>query len=80
MRYLIALVLSTLLIGTASAGQCPALVSEIDQKLETAQLDPETEQNVKSLRDEGERLHEQGDHSESVRTLKEALEMIRVAS
>ena len=31
----------------------------------------------KALRDEGEKLHQEGSHAESVETLEEALEMLK---
>ncbi|MBD3655645.1 MULTISPECIES: hypothetical protein [Marinobacter] len=80
MRYLAALVITLFMAGTAMASQCPSLVGKIDQQLQSAQLDSETEANIKALRDEGEALHNQGKHAESVKVLKEALEKLDAAS
>lgn len=80
MRYLAALVITLFLTGTAIASQCPSLVSKIDQQLQSAQLDSETEASIKALRDEGEALHNQGKHAESVKVLKEAMEKLDAAS
>ncbi|MDX1458554.1 MAG: hypothetical protein R3276_13275 [Marinobacter sp.] len=77
MRVLMALGLTILLAGTALAGQCPTLVQQIDTQLETAQLDDNTKQQVMTLRNEGEALHQQGKHGESVQTLNQALELIK---
>lgn len=73
MRYLAAFLFAMFFAGAALAGQCPSLVSQIDQQLQTAQLDSETEASVKALRDQGESLHKQGKHAESVKVLREAM-------
>lgn len=73
MRYIAALLITVFFAGTALAGQCPSLVSQIDQQLQSAQLDSEAEASIKALRDRGESLHSQGKHAESVKVLKEAL-------
>ncbi|MEQ9547596.1 MAG: tetratricopeptide repeat protein [Marinobacter sp.] len=76
MRYLAALLCGLFLAGTVAASQCPSLVAKVDSKLESMQqLDSETTNNIKALRDQGQTLHEQGNHDESVRVLKEALSM-----
>lgn len=77
MRILMALGLTILLAGTALAGQCPTLVQQIDTQLETAQLDDTMKQQVMTLRNEGETLHQQGKHGESVQILNQALELIK---
>lgn len=68
----------------AWASTCPALVHEIDQILaakpevdEETIVDEETNKSVKQLRDEGQRLHEQGKHGESVDTLRKALDLLK---
>lgn len=76
MRYLMALLVAVFFAGSALAGQCPSLVGEIDDRLKTAQLDSETVAKVKKLRDQGESLHSQGKHDESVRVLRQALDEI----
>ncbi|EON92473.1 hypothetical protein MARLIPOL_06969 [Marinobacter lipolyticus SM19] len=75
MRYIAALLFGLFLAGTVAASQCPALVAKVDSQLESAQLDSATASNIKALRDQGQTLHEQGKHGESVRVLKEALSM-----
>ncbi|MGF2734662.1 hypothetical protein [Marinobacter sp. DUT-1] len=80
MRYLAALLLTVFFAGSALAGQCPSLVSQIDQQLQSAQLDSETEASIRALRDQGESLHNQGKHSESVKVLREALDKLDTMS
>ncbi|MCG7199796.1 hypothetical protein MD273_08680 [Marinobacter pelagius] len=80
MRYIAALLFAMFFAGAAVAGQCPALMSQIDQQLQTAQLDSETEASVKALRDQGESLHKQGKHAESVKVLREAMQKMESAS
>ena len=80
MRYLAALLITVFLAGTALAGQCPSLVSQIDQQLQSAQLDGEAEASIKALRDQGESLHSQGKHAESVKVLKKAIKKLDAMS
>ncbi|MAZ05173.1 MAG: hypothetical protein CME81_02020 [Halomonas sp.] len=80
MRYLAALLTTVFLAGTALAGQCPSLVSQIDQQLQSAQLDSKTEASIKALRDQGESLHSQGKHAESVKVLKKAIKKLDAMS
>jgi hypothetical protein len=68
----------------AWAHDCPNLMNEIDEILEsTPTLDEETivdeemRKSVKELRTEGEELHEAGKHSESVETLERALTLLK---
>jgi len=76
MRYLAALLFTVFFAGSALASQCPSLMSQIDQQLQSAHLDSETEANIRALRDEGESLHNQGKHSESVKLLREAMDKL----
>jgi len=80
MRYLAALLITVFFAGTALAGQCPSLVSQIDQQLQSAQLDGEAEASIKALRDQGESLHSQGKHAESVKVLKKAIKKLDAMS
>ncbi|MFL1453054.1 tetratricopeptide repeat protein [Marinobacter sp. GN3S48] len=75
MRYIAALLFGLFLAGTVAASQCPSLVAKVDSQLESAELDSATVDNIKALRDQGQTLHEQGKHDESVKVLKEALSM-----
>ncbi|AXS82873.1 MULTISPECIES: hypothetical protein [Marinobacter] len=80
MRYLAALLITVFLAGTALASQCPSLVSQIDQQLQSAQLDSKTEASIKALRDQGQSLHSQGKHAESVKVLKKAIKKLDAMS
>lgn len=70
--------------SAAWAHNCPNLMSEIDQILEsTPSVDEETivdedlRKSVKEMRVEGEELHEAGNHDESVEMLERALELLK---
>ncbi len=73
---------ATMLLVIASpafAGHCPRDVKAIDAALKMgANLDAEQLAEVKKLRDEGEQLHKDGKHSQSLDVLHEALELIGV--
>ncbi len=80
MRYLVILLFAVFFAGSALGSQCPSLVSQIDEQLQSAQLDSETEARIKALRDQGESLHNQGKHTESVKVLKKAINELEAAS
>ncbi|WP_166267966.1 hypothetical protein [Marinobacter caseinilyticus] len=80
MRYIIALVVSLFLVGTVQANQCPALVHKIDSELDSRQLPADAVSEIRALRDQGEKLHQQGKHGESVAVLKQAMERLDEAS
>jgi hypothetical protein len=79
MRYLIVLLMTVFFAGTALAGQCPSMVGKIDEQLEMTELDSEAMTTIKKLRDQGESLHKQGKHGESVKVLKQAMDEIEAA-
>ncbi|WP_011582775.1 MULTISPECIES: hypothetical protein [Chelativorans] len=56
----------------ALANQCPALMSEIDAALQTAQLSEADRAKVMELRAKGEQEHQAGDHAASEASLGEA--------
>ena len=67
----------------AWAGNCPNLMAEIDEILaskpnldEETIVDEETNKSVKEMRQEGEQLHKQGKHGESVEILERAKVML----
>jgi len=64
------------LVAPAFAGHCPLDIAAIDSALENTTLDSEVEAQVKALRDEGQALHEAGDHGDSERKLAEAMRLI----
>jgi hypothetical protein len=74
----LAAILVAALAPLASANQCPADIKKIDAAMAGAQLGQEQMAEVKRLRDEGQQLHEQGNHSASMATLARAKEMLGV--
>lgn len=62
----------------AFAGSCPAKIAMIDKALATGTV-PNAEK-VKELRDKGEKLHKEGGHAASVKTLVEAMKMAGIAN
>ena len=64
------------LTAPAFASQCPGLMSEIDQKMQMAQLTDDERTRVTELRQQGEEAHEAGDHAASEAALNEALEIL----
>ena len=80
--YLLAGVMA--LAPTAWAGNCPALMSELDELLaskpdldEETIVDEDLKKSVKQMREEGEKLHNDGKHDESVEILERALELLK---
>ncbi len=79
LRALAAASLFVLTTAPAFAFHCPADMKKIDQalasnpKLSDAQL-----AEVKRLRAQGETLHKQGKHQESVDTLAKAMKMLNI--
>ncbi len=60
----------------AFAGQCPALMTQIDEAMATATVDDATKAKVTELYDKGKAEHEAGDHAASVTDLNEALKLL----
>ena len=56
----------------AWANNCPNEVKAIDAALPKAKLDSKQQAEVKRLRDEGDKLHKQGKHAESMAALGKA--------
>jgi hypothetical protein len=80
-KFRLALLAGGVLLGLSApafAFQCPADMAKIDEALQTAELSEEQKQRVQELRDEGERLHEEGQHQESVDTLAQAKEILGI--
>lgn len=78
------LVMALAVAPVAWAGNCPALMAEIDEFLssnpdldEETIVDEELNKSVKQLREEGEKLHNDGKHDESVETLEKAIELLQ---
>lgn len=64
--------------AAASAHGCPGEMRAIDAKLPTATLPAADMSKVKALREEGEKLHKEGKHSESMKALAEAKKLLGV--
>ncbi|MFV1496529.1 hypothetical protein VWZ88_20045 [Phaeobacter sp. JH20_36] len=79
MKHLTLAAAITLLASPLLAGQCPADIAAIDAALaagtELSEADLAT---VQELRDEGQSLHDAGDHDASVQTLAEAKAMLGI--
>ncbi len=58
------------------AHQCPALMSEIDNAMQTASVDEATSASVMQLYASGKAKHEAGDHDGSVADLNAARELL----
>jgi hypothetical protein len=61
-----------LFASAAWAGNCPNEMKAIDAALPKAKLDAQKAAEVKKLRAEGERLHKEGKHAESMAALGKA--------
>jgi len=72
--------LSTLALVSlpAFAFHCPADMKKIDEALPKAQLGDAEMAEVKKLRAEGERLHKEGKHQESVDALAKAMKILKI--
>ena len=78
MRKLIAGIAFALAAGTAFAGSCPKEMKAIDSALPGAKLDAAQTAEVKRLRAEGETLHKEGKHAESLAALGKAKGMLGI--
>lgn len=80
MRRLATFIATALLSTSLWAMHCPADMAKIDGLLKT---DPPSDATVlaqvQQLRAEGEALHKAGNHSESVRVLGEALQLLKAS-
>ncbi|MBY6066865.1 hypothetical protein KUW17_08940 [Leisingera aquaemixtae] len=79
MKHLTLAAAITLLASPLLAGQCPADIAAIDAALAAGtELSEEDLATVQELRDEGQALHDGGDHASSVATLAEAKAMLGI--
>ena len=62
----------------ASAHGCSGEMRAIDAKVPTANLPAADMSKVKALREEGEKLHKEGKHTESMKALAEAKKLLGV--
>ena len=65
-------------VTTASAHGCPGEMRAIDAKMPTAKLPAAEMSKVKALREEGEKLHKEGKHTESMKALADAKKLLGV--
>ena len=64
--------------ATASAHGCPGEMRAIDAKMPSATLPAADMSKVKALCEEGEKLHKEGKHTESMKALAEAKKLLGV--
>ncbi|WP_353645095.1 hypothetical protein [Mesorhizobium sp. WSM2239] len=76
MKTLLASIFVLALACPSFANQCPSLVKQIDEKLQSAQLSDADKAKVTELRNKGEEQHAAGDHAASEASLNEALAML----
>ena len=80
MHRLLALLAASLLSTSLWAMHCPADMAKIDAMLQSKPpSDVTVLAQVKKLRAEGEALHKAGKHSESVKVLGEALQLLEAS-
>ena len=75
-----AMLAATLVIGLAQpvwARTCPKLIKEGRDLLAKSKLAQSEKAKAKSLIDESEKLHDGGDHGESIKKVKEALTLLK---
>jgi hypothetical protein len=72
MKYLAVTVMLAAFASLAWASNCPNEVKAIDAALPKAKLDAKQQAEVKKLRDDGEKLHKEGKHGESMAALGKA--------
>ncbi len=64
--------------GTAFAGTCPKHMKAIDEALPKAKLTEAQTADVKKYRADGEKLHKEGKHSDSLETLSKAEKILGI--
>lgn len=64
--------------SSAMAFHCPADMKKIDDALPAAKLSAAQLDEVKKLRADGEKLHKEGRHQESVDTLARAMKILGI--
>ena len=62
----------------AFAGNCPVQMKDIDAALPKAKLSTAQAAEVKKLRAQGEKLHKEGKHAESMAALGKAKKMLGI--
>ena len=77
-KTIIAAAITVLMAAPAFAFHCPADMAKIDAALPSTNLSGADLATVKSLRAQGEAEHSAGNHSASVATLAQAMEMLGI--
>lgn len=79
MKYLSWAAVFSLLASPVLANQCPSDIAAIDEALAAGpELSEADLAVVQELRDEGQELHDAGEHGASVETLAQAKEMLGI--
>lgn len=78
LRSIIVAMALALASGTAFANSCPKEMKAIDAALPTSKLSDAQKAEVTKLRAEGEQLHKDGKHSESMAALGKAKKMLGI--
>lgn len=78
LRSIIVAMALALASGTVFASSCPKEMKAIDAALPTAKLSETQMKEVKQLRADGEKLHKEGKHSESMAALGKAKKMLGI--
>jgi hypothetical protein len=76
LRSIIVAMALALASGTVFASSCPKEMKAIDAALPAAKLSDAQMKEVKQLRADGEKLHKEGKHSESMAALGKAKKML----
>jgi hypothetical protein len=79
-KLLAALALTLLMTGSAFANHCPVMMKAIDEALaKNPPLTTEQMAEVKEYREEGEKLHNEGKHAESMEALAKAEKILGIS-
>jgi hypothetical protein len=62
----------------AAAHGCPGEMRAVDAKLSSASLPTAEMSKVRALREEGEKMHKEGKHAESMKALSEAKKLLGI--
>jgi len=78
MKRLALTIVLALAAGSVAAHNCPNEMKAIDAALPNAKLDSAKSAEVKKLRADGEKLHKEGKHTESMAALGKAKGMLGI--
>jgi hypothetical protein len=77
-RIIIAGAAAVLVAASAYATNCPNEMKAIDDALKTAKLDDATKKKVADARKKGEDEHKAGKHADSMKSLKDAKDLLKI--